>query len=380
MSSTKVSKSQLNPLARVSWPNLGTDPELFLANPKGIIGAEKVIPQEGVGGDALMGTPSPIVLDGVQLELHPTAHSCRQVVAANLQALFAALADKLASIKDVKASFDPVVTVAKAEFDTLSDSAKTLGCMPSFNGRDSKATVKVAKKHQRLRSAGGHLHFGLTEHNLRDRAHANKTDTRNLVDLFDILVGLPSVLIDRDPQQRTRRLIYGRANEYRLPGHGIEYRTPSNFWLRNYALFSWIMAQGRQAINIWAFSDPEFVKSYNRDGMVKSSDLTTELLSRVNMKQVVKAINRNDVDLAMPQWNLVKEFIAEYIPGTYGSGITARNLAQWGAFVADVQTRGLDKVFPTDPMTHWCSPNCRQVGFERLMEDYAGARALAKAA
>ena len=70
------------------------------------------------------------------------------------------------------------------------------------------------------------------------------------VKILDIVVGNTCVIMDRAPSQVERRKVYGRAGEYRLPAHGIEYRTLSNFWLRSYQLTHLVFSLARFAINI----------------------------------------------------------------------------------------------------------------------------------
>lgn len=347
---------------RTVSPELGADPELFLATSEGVIGAERVIDEKGLQvGDPKYNGPK-AVLDGVQLELHPQPSTCRQSLASSLASIFIALQTKLtAEGGKVKASFDPVVTVSKKEMDSLSDAAKTLGCTPSLNTHNPKATVRLAKKDERMRSAGGHLHFGLRGYDVLMKLLKDKKEVGKLTDLFDVLVGLPSVLIDRDPNQAKRRRVYGRAGEYRLPPHGIEYRTPSNFWLRHYYLLSYIFGQGRQAINIWAESQPEFLKWYyddknqNWNGRVKPTvDFASELLALIDMPTVVKAINRNDLELAQAEWEKVAPFLKEYLPqDTLNGGVHGASLENFNYFAEKVQSNGLAYWFPRDPMAHW---------------------------
>jgi hypothetical protein len=49
--------------------------------------------------------------------------------------------------------------------------------------------------------------------------------------MLDATIGVMSVLLFRNPEEKQRREFYGRAGEYRLPPHGLEYRVLSNAWL-----------------------------------------------------------------------------------------------------------------------------------------------------
>lgn len=357
--------------------SLGCDPELFLTNIKGIIGAEKVVDAKGI-----LTSSGKAVLDGVQLELHPAPSTCRQSLAGNIAAIVQAISAELDKRTDgVKMSFNPVVTVSKKELDTLSDQAKMLGCAPSLSTHNPGATLKVAKRNERMRSAGGHLHLavGSTFHGPAgaDKKPTDNPDTIRFVNLLDILVGLPSVLLDRDPNAAKRRRVYGRAGEHRLPPHGVEYRTLSNFWLRNYILMSFVFGQARQAYNIWGSSKPH-AKGYDIDYLpvTVNFDFYADLLKRVDMKSVARAINRNDLDLAWKLWDKVSEFTTEFNPHQ-GNGVNASTISNFNWWAKDIAENGIEKWFPDSPLDHWCckglnTPGCG--GFE----SYIAGRRLQK--
>jgi hypothetical protein len=352
---------------------LGCDPELFLAGANGkVIGAEKVIPKEGLASTSALtqwpyprGSDKGLVLDGVQLELHPPPATCRQTLAASLGQIFIVLAKELEG-KDIKASFEPVVRVPKKEMDTLSEAAKTLGCTPSLNAHKASATVKLSKKDALMRSAAGHIHLGSAHIAVK---HGQKDLMIKLANTLDVLVGLPCVLLDRDPNAAKRRKVYGRAGEYRLPSHGFEYRTPSNFWLRNYYLMSFIMAQARTAVSIWYTQtgfQPSRVAHDRAMGGYYTKNLTLnhfeDLMKRVDMKAVVRAINKNDLDLASKEWAKVEPFIEEYWPSDC-NGVHSGTTKYFRHFAERIESKGLAYWFPDDPMTHWCGNGSNKPGF-----------------
>src|SRR3990167_6685702 len=211
-------------LTAIYSPSFGADPELFLTQNGNIIGAEKVIPKAGIN----VAGNTKIVLDGVQVELHLSPSTCRATLGNTMRALFKQLHYTLSKSEGLSASFAPVVEVPKKEMDSLSEAAKQLGCAPSLNTYDPNATIKVAKGF-RQRSAGGHIHIGMGAY-LKLKTAVHK-DPKEFVNLMDVFVGLPSVLINRNPDVAERRKTYGRAGEYRLPTYGLEYRTLDNFWL-----------------------------------------------------------------------------------------------------------------------------------------------------
>lgn len=340
---TETGKPQVRRLAYVS---LGCDPELFLATKDGaIIGAEKVIPEEGLAYSPYH-KPN-VVLDGVQVELNPAPSSCRQTLSSNIAASMKALRAALkAKGGHIEATFRQVVEIDPKELDSLSDKAKILGCQPSLNIYDSHAKIGVDPATYNKRSAGGHIHLGLNtaqpvglQNLMRER--------ERLVPLLDIFVGNTCVLMDRDPGNAERRKVYGRAGEHRLPAHGLEYRTLSNFWLKSYALMSGVMALSRFSVDVLSNS---ILQGHARKDTFADAEAT--ILEMVDLEAIQEAINTNNVKLAKKNWKQVSKFITTHNQsGT--SGIHGKNLEAFNHFVEKIDTGGLDYWFKKDPMTAW---------------------------
>ena len=355
----------------------GCDPEFFFER-KGshIIGAEKVLP-EGLKMPANVYNTvtqkyekafSGFVLDGVQVELNPSPNPCRANLANEMKRHFQALKKKLESMPDIQASFSQVIDLPQDELDSLGEAAKVFGCAPSFNTHNQTASVKVDAATYLKRSAGGHLHFGLNEHKLmmQERVRA--------VPLLDILVGNTCVLIDRDPGNRVRRENYGRAGEYRLPKHGLEYRTLSNFWLRSYQLMSMVMGLWRLALSILNTTLQNENWRQDVDACGNGHDFTfnpeAELLSLVDMGDIERAINENDLDLARANFAKIRPFLEAFSTGTYGPsfGLSKETLPAFDFFCAKVQEHGLSYFFPQDPLDHWSSiPEGHGTGWENFL-------------
>ena len=104
--------------------------------------------------------------------------------------------------------------------------AKEAGCDPE---RCAYALQMLKPKtnlfaHNAMRSAGGHIHLGTS-------LAKTMYGAEFIVRMMDLFIGLPSIYIDHDLTARQRKTLYGRAGRYRLPKHGVEYRTLGNFWL-----------------------------------------------------------------------------------------------------------------------------------------------------
>lgn len=354
----------------VSYAVVGADPEGFLLHKGKVIGSEKVIPEKGIKakcpnpGVLIGGGPSSIVRDGIQIELHPGPTTCRANVGNNIQAALKALKEVLKDHPEVTVSFQDVVEVSKTELNSLSAESRLLGCMPSFNlYRPSRINVNPAT--YRKRSGGGHLHFSSIPYQVKGETDKAKDLQVRTIRMMDALVGLPCVLIDRSPNAALRRRVYGRAGEYRLPKYGLEYRTLSNFWMHNYRLMSLVMAMGRMAISaVWTtecYRSNRCVCKGKQDMFCNKCrwiDFEAELLAVLDMKKVVKAINKNDLELAQECWSVIRGFIKKYFVNSY-EGIYASNLEDFEFFAQKIQENaaskyhGLDYWFREEPFQHW---------------------------
>lgn len=321
---------------QIESPNFGCDPEFFIENTKGEIrGSEEFVPERGPN------TTAQVIRDGVQVELNPPPQSCRALLARNIAGSIRILEVMLTKSTDLKLSTKAVVHVEEKYLAKLSEQARALGCTPSNNAHGTIAITEKDKK-TNLRSAGGHIHIGIAD--LQKRCNVEQ-----FVMLLDLFVGNTAVLLDRDPGQAERRKLYGRAGEYRLPAHGLEYRTPSNFWMRAYPLMGLMMGMTRMAwsavsssSNSWEKykeqqetnykqykdrrlehyiphlykTDPEaYWKQMRNNGKVWMEDgnaITEELFKMFDPKAVAEAINTNNFDLALKNHECTEAIIDKY--------------------------------------------------------------------
>jgi hypothetical protein len=190
---------------------------------------------------------------------------------------------------------------------------------------------------------------------------------QELVQLLDIVLGNTCVMIDRDPLQKERRKHYGRAGEYRLPDHGLEYRTLSNFWLRDYALASFVFGMARYAVMILHSSHMAYTRSvydeYEKkefvSGNEKAYPYATELIESVDVAKIREAIDNNDPDLAAENFKAVAKFIRKYQSwntvktAVYTMPLDAVRLIYFKYFIEDVKKRGLDAIFKKGILEAW---------------------------
>lgn len=382
---------------------LGCDPEFFFTKKGKIVGSEKIIPEDGLlyepgstsrrdgGHTALEDISSKIIIDGVQAELNPRPNTCRANLANEISACFLELVGKID--KEVDVDFSGVVNVGKKEFDSLTEKSKQFGCAPDINVyKGYTNTIKINPKKYRKRSAGGHIHLGvnyydvsgngtnyqqylkpkkLNLHELKDgkkliRDKINSflhcepiikltsvalalQSTDRLIPILDIILGNTCVLLDRNPLAAERRKIYGRAGDYRLTNYGIEYRTLSNFWLQSYQLMSFVTGLARTAVMIVASTIGNDIKCEE------------ELFKATNLSNIQKAINKNDFDLAMENFQKIEPILLKHTYSGEHFPLTNSTIREFKHMVKT----GIDYWFPKNPLEYWISlPDTHGTGWE----------------
>lgn len=348
-------------------PLLGCDPEFFFKSKGEVIGAEKVLPKGGLLRNGHENykeatTQTRLIIDGVQAELNPAPKSCRALLAGEISAMFQTFQTTMKkSGKDVTADFSRTIEITKANLDDLDASSRQFGCAPSKSiyarAKTALNIKKVDAEEYRVRAAGGHIHIGhhgKSQFN-SDNAHGKElavhyaklehilTDAheqQRVVQMLDIICGNTGVLLDRDPGNIERRKLYGLAGEYRTPKHGLEYRTLSNFWLTSYPLMSLMFGLARLAVELMA--DPK-----------NSEEFYSAFTSSVTTKNIHDAINNNDLDLALDNFNAIQALLMEVTEADEHYALHTKNIAWFHHFVAQVNSKGLEHYFKHDPLTHW---------------------------
>lgn len=153
----------------------------------------------------------------------------------------------------------------KSGLDT--PNARLIGCEPDWCVYTQEVNVKPDISEMDLRVCGGHIHIGAKE------LQGNLSLCEAVIKALDVYVGLPSVLLDDD---RERRELYGKAGALRFPKHGVEYRTPSNFWIKSKEMVEWMFQNVDMAI-----------QSVNNG--VSFQELESEIVSTIDTCDVEKA-------------------------------------------------------------------------------------------
>lgn len=118
--------------------------------------------------------------------------------------------------------------------------ALEFGCDPDFNVwlRAENPKPELPKELTNLRSCGGHIHVSWDNPKMQEQ--------EGLIMAMDVFVGCLSIQYDGDT---LRRRLYGRAGAFRFKDYGVEYRTLSNFWLREPSMVEWVYDQTHHALD-----------------------------------------------------------------------------------------------------------------------------------
>ena len=155
--------------------------------------------------------------------------------------------------------------------------AHVFGCEPDFDAWSGEVNSKPIPPHVYMRSAGGHIHI------------ETKQDVRDVVKKMDLFISVPSVIMDTGAE---RRQLYGKPGAHRPKPYGVEYRTPSNFWIAPAGT-----KEERERLVRWVWR--------NTERALNSKVKVDELEDLIKI-----AINENDQTLA---WSLVNEFELEVL-------------------------------------------------------------------
>jgi hypothetical protein len=206
-------------MAKRYHAGIGADPEIFITDGKGeLIPAFELFPEKK--GTAV-GQP---YWDGYQAEFNVYADTCMDNVCYRIQNALAATRRQARKVNSkANLTMQNVFDIPEARLNTDDKKYVSFGCTPSFSVY-GETFPEVDAKQVPFRSAGGHLHLALPR---------GKDDpyTESIVKELDRILGVISVAMFAYYDSPRRRVLYGRAGEYRKPAHGLEYRVLSNAWL-----------------------------------------------------------------------------------------------------------------------------------------------------
>lgn len=231
---------KLLPLLRKYHSTVGCDPEFFIRSQDGtLIPAHERLP-------AKPKRKSAVFWDGFQGEFTVQEETCLDLLRANIAD---ALVDASRHLKDGEyLSMDNVVEPPPEWLEKAPPEYVNFGCAPSRNVYDDVPQIQgLDPRSVPIRTAGGHIHLSLPA------AFLNKTD--KAAELFvlavkelDRVLGVISIGLFQHWERPERRILYGRAGEFRKTSYGMEYRTLSNAWLVHPVAYNLVYEIARRVI------------------------------------------------------------------------------------------------------------------------------------
>jgi hypothetical protein len=228
--------------------SIGGDPEFFIADKnekvvasdKFFPGKEKPLCFNGSSSGINNGDCLKLFFDGIQAEMNIGASYCRELITDNIRKC---LQRAVRTIEKNGGNYyivlKPSVKVDKKVILNADPEARRFGCMPDFNAYTRTTnTNEIDATNHPFRYAGGHIHLGISSPYLKKNSKEHKvakTEEGHLrvIKLLDLVLGIPCLLLDNSPEAIRRRSEYGKAGCFRPTPYGIEYRTPSCWWIKS---------------------------------------------------------------------------------------------------------------------------------------------------
>lgn len=230
---------------------IGCDPEMFLEDDKGnIVSAEGLIGGTKEKPRPISDKGHEVQEDNIMVEFNVPPSTTSDEFINNINFVKNYLVDYVGQY-NLKLNYLASSLISKEHLQTKQ--AKTFGCEPDFNVylQDINTPPKSSTQ---LRSCGGHIHVGYENPDI--------LTSENIIRAMDLFLGLPSVWLDPDSK---RRLLYGKAGSFREKPFGIEYRTLSNFWIKDNQSIKWAFDQTIAAVNFALNDDLDWLGIYIND-------------------------------------------------------------------------------------------------------------------
>lgn len=203
----------------------GADPEVFLkkngkaASAYGLLPGDKKNPHKTDGGA--------IQVDGMAAEFNIDPVRDNDFETFNTR-----IVQQLKEIRDRVPGYSlniaPVQDFGEEFLALQPDEAKELGCDPDYDAYTLQANPRPDGDRP-FRTGAGHVHIGWGADIPVDNEEHIKI-CADFVKVLDGTLGLFMTMIDDEPR---RRELYGKAGAFRPKPYGVEYRTPSNVWIKN---------------------------------------------------------------------------------------------------------------------------------------------------
>lgn len=277
--------------------HIGTDPEMFVMADGKLLPAFEFLPDKGhpfKPADIAKRSISSLYWDGFQAEFNTNPSACLEWQTEHThQGLKLILQHARAKHKDAKLAATTVVEIPDGMLESASAEQLALGCKPSLNAYGITGVGVTDGRELKYRFTGGHQHFGIGQ---RDPLVMTE-----IVKSLDCFLALPCVSLFANFDNPVRRQYYGLPGEYRLPKHGLEYRTLSNAWAFHPGIMHLVWDYARRVVSV-GLAKMRFAWDGNEAE-------TIEVVQNCDVPAARKVMKRNE--------KLIKAILAKAIPTHY---------------------------------------------------------------
>jgi hypothetical protein len=216
---------------------IGVDPEIILIDTQAgrYCSAHGLVPGTKEAPHPL--NKGAVQLDGAAVEYNITPAATSMEFIENNTEVMRQIREMIP--KHYEFTFEPSVKFDKFYFDKLvPEDVKVLGCSPDFNAFTKKINPppKAKAGFETMRTCSGHIHIGWTKDaNPSDPSHM--FDCEHVIKALEGTVGHFLKLWDKDTD---RANLYGKPGAFRYKPYGVEWRTPSNAWLKHPEIWGWL--------------------------------------------------------------------------------------------------------------------------------------------
>jgi len=274
---------------------LGCDPELFLTKRGKLVSAHetKIL---GTKTEPFKIKHGAVQIDGTALEFNTDPVPLNDFNAFNTNVI-----EVMKGMRELVPGFNfkiqPTAVFDEEYFRTIPDENKELGCNPDWNAYTLAPNPAPDASVGTMRTGAGHLHIGWDETCSIPAEHPEHIEVcANITKMFDVFVGMGTLLFDDDTQ---RRSLYGRAGAFRPKPYGFEYRVPSNAWLTSKKRRKFIHDCALSAVSKASYGQTVDKITYNKPRGYAPGDkrghlqLTEELIQEVINESDVTFVKNN---------------------------------------------------------------------------------------
>lgn len=222
---------------------LGADIEVFLKDKETneVVSAEGIVKGSKEAPFAFKDGGFATSLDNIMVEFNIPPASTPDSFAENIDIALDYVRKSIPENLDILIM--PAARVDRKWLQT--ENALLFGCDPDYNAWTMGDINPRPDATTDLRSCGGHIHLGYPKHDVMMNM--------GIIRAMDIHIGLASILQEPDNE---RKQLYGRAGAFRNKKYGVEYRTPSNYYISKPELTKWVFNNAMAAYEFAAAQTP----------------------------------------------------------------------------------------------------------------------------